>query len=308
MAIPGYPQIMVHPQHRPAKIHTGDARQQQPNSPERFPSVEVYTPDQEERERARGYVRFGEQMTNIPVFNEFPKIMRHPGHVDAVKPTQGARMENGAMITYPIPGTQEVLPDVTVANAGEQEFWERKGYRTSNSGDRQAFELAIAAPGEPGTEYPKWVEDENGNRVLMQDPDLPEDLSFYYPKWVHFEGGESVLAQDPAHEERVLKDREAKRVAAEKQPASPYIPLPEPQPVTTSADFEEFMQWKAWKAEREATAAAQSVQEEPATPSVDTLEAERQELFNRATEAGIEVDKRWGARRLREALARQHAA
>lgn len=285
---PGFPQVMTHPQHRAAVVANIDSNPNAPGyglpgSPERFPPIEVHNEDQEAATRARGYLRYGEQMPALAQFSEYPKIMSHPDHVDAVPLTKASRIENGSLITFDIPGKPAIMPDVTVQNADQEAEWEGKGYSAPKS-DPLAFEKAQVAPGKPGSEWPKWVDG-----VLAQDPDMPADLSAQYPKWLHFEGGDSQLANDPAHEARILQARGSDKYEPVKQPDKPYVPPAAAAPVIDE-DYRAFLEWKAAKAAAEAA------------PAVSDDDADRTTLIALAAENGIDIDKRWKTARLREVV------
>jgi len=263
---PGYPKLMVHPSHVPAKINEGDL----PTEPERFPPIEVHSDAQEKQQRARGYLRYGESMSKVADFSEYPKLLRHPDHVDAIPPSSGAQMVDGRMMIYPIPGVPEKLPDVMVHNEDEEDVWVTKGYAAPVS-DPIAFERATLAPGKAGDEWPKWIDG-----VLTQDPDAPIPETNQYPKWLHFAGGDSVLVSDRAHEDRVLQSRGASRNEPVKQAEKPYVPASDPE-------YDEFLAWKASK-------------EKASDPDED----ERQALIALAEEGGIEIDKRWNTAKIRQ--------
>jgi hypothetical protein len=283
----GYPQHMVHPQHRPAVLADFDSSAGVPGSPERFPPIEVHSKDQEEAQRARGYLRYGEGVEKAIEFSQYPKCLVHPAHVDAVPASQGATMENGRLVSFPIQGVPEKYPPVFVNNAAQEKEWLAKGYGEGGHADEFAFEKAVLSPGTPGDEWPKYVDG-----VLTQDPDAPEDTANEYPKWLHFEGGESLLVNDAAHENSVRASRKMDPLPV-KQPAKPYLPQQD-------SDYEQFL---AWKASRDAAA------KETLATMADTVDDdERQTLVALAEETGIKIDKRWGIERLREAVMGKEAA
>jgi hypothetical protein len=287
MDSPGFPQLMVHPHHVAATI--SGPENPIPGKPEMFPPIEVHSPDQEERERARGYLRYGEQMEKIVEYSVFPKALVHPGHIDAMPPSQGATLDNGRLVTSLIPGTPEKYPDVFVKNEAEEAEWRAKGYTEAGTSDEYAFEKALLSPGQPGSEYPKWVDG-----VLVQDPDLPEDLTRDYPKWLHFSNGDSLIAKDPRDEERILRSRGE---------AVPVKPEPKPY-VATPPEDAEMAEFRAWKA------AKQADEERAAFMATDQAEAEEREaLYALAEEGGIKIDRRWRLDRLRETvMGREDAA
>jgi hypothetical protein len=296
---PGFPIVMMHPQHRDAVIRTIDSDPSSPDyglpgAPERFPPIEVHSADQEAAVRARGYLRHGEAMPKVAEFSEYPKMMRHPQHVDAVPPSQGAQMVDGRLTTFPIPGVPEILPDVVVHNVVEQEEWEAKGYEAAGVEDPLAFERATVSPGKPGEEWPKWVDG-----VLEKDPDAPPDMTGQYPKWLHFDGGDSVLVQDEAAEARIRAIRGDKEPKPERQPDPPYVPL-----AKRDDEYEEFLAWRAARAAKEPLATVLI----PPPPRISPEDEERATLITLAEETGVEIDKRWGLKRLREAVLGERAA
>ena len=310
---PGFPQLMTHPQHKPAVIADFSSADALPGSPERFPPIEVHSDDQEQEVRARGYLRYGEAMPKVVEFNEYPKIMSHPDHVDGRPATKASQMgDNGQLIIVDVPAVPEKLPNVTVRNADEEAEWEAKGYGAAGHFDAIAFERATLAPGKPGSEWPKWVDG-----VLTQDPDAPKDLSKDYPKWLHFDDAKSVMVNDPAHEARVLADR-GETPAAEPTAAKAYVQPPVAAP--RDAEYEEFLAWKQARAaggggilptatppaDIQDTAGEQRLT--TGTTPNDSEQRERDTLMALASERGIDVDGRWGVRRLREALAEAEAA
>ncbi len=286
---------MIHPQHKPAEVRDISSDPNSggyglPGAPERFPPIEVHSAEQEEETRARGYLRYGETVAKVMEFNEYPKMMRHPDHAEAVPATQGAQMVDGKLTSYPIAGTPEKWPDAIARSADEEAEWVAKGYASPGKDDPVAFERATLSPGKPGDEWPKWIDG-----VLAQDPEAPVDLSSQYPKWLHFKDGDSVLVNDPAHERRVLADRGESE--PEKQPDKPYVPLPEAATSTPDPDYAEFLAWKAAKAAEPLATIADATEDE-----------ERAALMALAEETGVTVDKRWGLRRLREAVMGAEAA
>lgn len=291
---PGFPQMMVHPQHRAAVLADFSSGDGLPGAPERYPPIEVHDENQEAATRARGYLRYGEQMPKLAEYNEFPKVMSHPEHVDPVAPTKGARPDgNGGMVIFDIPGTPERMPNVTVRNEDEEAEWQAKGYAAAGHSDGYAFERAHVSAGDPGSEWPKWVDG-----VLMQDPDAPVDLTKDYPKWLHFEEGASVLVNDPSHEARVLLSRGSEKHEPIKQPEAPkpYVPLV-PTPRSDDPDYVEFLAWKEARAKAHADPAPDPAEDE-----------DRATLIALAEETGIKVDKRWRLSRLREAVLGADAA
>lgn len=299
----GFPQVMVHPHHRPAVLsnvsaNPGDPKYGLPGAPERFPPIEVHNDDQEQSLRAKGYLRYGEAMPKRAEFSEYPKALHHPDHIPAVPPSKSAKFDTqtGQMVPYDVPGKPAVMPDVIVHDEDEEATWEAKGYFAPGHSDEHAFDKATAAPGKVGTEWPKWVDG-----ILMQDPDVPTFSATEYPKWLHFkDGSPAVLVNDPAHEAKVLAARGSQLVQAAEDhlvEPKPYVPLASAPP--HNAEYDEFL---AWKAARDAQAA------ETAPAHTDAEADERATLIALAEETGVEIDRRWGLKRLREAVMGAEAA
>lgn len=183
---PGFPKPMHHPDYVAAEIMDSGGRSGQRvavGAPARFPPVSVETPDQEEEYRARGYVCRGEgRPASVVGFHEYPVMLAHPDHVDAVQEQKVPRKEeNGGIVFDTIPGSPEKYPPRPAANPQEEAALIKQGYARPGISDPRAMETARAAPYVPGREhkeYPRW---ENG--ALLQDPKAVP-ASNEYPKWV----------------------------------------------------------------------------------------------------------------------------
>jgi hypothetical protein len=127
-------------------------------------------------------------------YNEYPLMMCHPDHVDAVPDEKVPHRdsETGPVTIVTVKGAPEVLPHVTVHNAAEEAKAHAKGYRRPGTADAEAVAASIANPHVPGRvaqEYPKYVptgeHDADGKPIMkvIQDPNaVVEDRSF--PKWL----------------------------------------------------------------------------------------------------------------------------
>lgn len=303
MAAPqSFPVVMTHPQYKPAETWVSDADDvdsNKHNSPARYPPVTVNTEDQEAMYRARGYLRYGESMPKAVEYSEFPLMMWHPNHVEAIPPSMGARMENGQMIQFTIAGTPEKLPPMVARDEADEERWQAKGYERAGKTDELAFEKATVSPGEPGDEWPKWVEQEDGSMVLMGDPDTPADDPSEFPKWINFSDGGAELANDAAHEKRILaargssKHEPVKKVAESQKAAATAI---------DAVEWEEFKAFQAWKAAQAAGATQMVAAAVEAAPAVEVEASDVDDLRKQAAELGIDVDKRWGSKTLQREI------
>lgn len=295
----GFPVVMTHPQYKAAETWVSGAGDGNFNSsPARFPPVTVNDENQEAMYRARGYLRYGEAMPKVAEYSEYPLMMSHPDHADAVPVTMGARMENGQMIQFTIAGTAEKLAPVTVTNADQEEHWRVKGYARAGHTDEHAFEKATVSPGEPGDEWPQWVEQEDGTTILMQDPDSPVDDPDEYPKCLNFADGTYQIAKDRVDEANILKARGSSK-------SEPVKKAPEPATIAapfSAVEWQEFKEFQAWKA-------AQAVGKSEMRADTSPLDVAHNEggrydapvpaesidaLRVQAAELGINVDKRWG--------------
>src|SRR5258707_11115943 len=123
MPIPGYPKQMRHPSYQSATL----GLKYQEGTPDRFPPVTVHSPDQEEKERSRGYLAPGETMKTQTLHVEYPKMMRHPEHVDATPPAIDARRDGDKVVTFSIPGVPEKFPDRIANTSAEEREWRGEG-------------------------------------------------------------------------------------------------------------------------------------------------------------------------------------
>lgn len=205
-----YPKTMVHPHaqkgtSRPipgtGKIVGGrEVNPDYQGTPDRLAPLYVENAEQEEAARARGYLASGEAPAPSVEYAEYPLMMRHPEHVDAVPDEMAAEKDDkGQVRTFVIKGTPARMPDVQVSTADDEAAWGKKGYRRMGVADPVAVEQARCSPHVPGrvtNEYPKMVDG-----VLVQDPSLSASGPVEFPKWLRHptEGGiEPVLVNDLA--------------------------------------------------------------------------------------------------------------
>lgn len=192
---PGYPITLVHPQHRPATIATGNML----SSPEQFPNVTVNGTQHEAEYRAKGYLRFGEPQAIMKDHHEYPKMMRHAEYVAEVPARIEAKIEDGRITgTFVVPAKPAKFPDVTVNNEKEEEVWSEKGYKPAGEYKRDALEAVLNGTIDEEEynpdEYPKWEKDSEGKpKLIARDPNKP-DLTPTpdYPRWE-----DGVLVHDP---------------------------------------------------------------------------------------------------------------
>jgi hypothetical protein len=69
---------------------------------------------------------------------EFPKMLRHPEHRDAVPATQEAVVQNGGVKWIPVPAVPAYLPDVLVDTPEAERAWRDKGYGPAGHWDEEA--------------------------------------------------------------------------------------------------------------------------------------------------------------------------
>ena len=202
-------------------------------------------------------------------FERYPMWMKHPNHRPAVISDDYAEGHNrGAQFKHHAkPGTPEQFPAVMVNNPDQEGYYAARGY-VAQGGDKKAFDRSQIAPIPKGyrhREYPRIV-----NGLVEQDPNAPEPETNEYPKWVTPEGHKPVIVKSRAHEDEVMRGTTKK----------------EPVKRETSA------------VEADCLAAIMA-----AAGNIDTAPYARAELCARAAELGLSIDKRWGEKKLREAIA-----
>jgi hypothetical protein len=188
-----FPKAMVHPAHskgiqgRPATMNkeTGqfnaDAIQ---GTPCRFPPIQAATKEEEDFYRAKGYLVDGEKAAAVVGYTEYPKMLVHPEHVDAVPDQLHAHKEtsDGPTVMTVVKGVPEKFPHAIVNSREEETAWNIKGYEMPRLPDPQAVERSRANPYDPDrkiSDYPKMV-----NGVLIQDPKINTSGIQEFPKWI----------------------------------------------------------------------------------------------------------------------------
>lgn len=172
-----------------------------------FPPVTVNNPDQEGFYRAKGYLAHGEKPPVSAEYREYPLMLSHPEHVDAV-PEQRIMFKgaDGKPVEQIVPGTPERFPHAIVKSKADEQSWLAKGYRRLGKPDPDAAERAQASPFNPDfvpQEFPKMVDGkivDPFNEVKFQE----------YPKWVG-----NVIVHN-ADEERVARETQPDLVKPEK--------------------------------------------------------------------------------------------
>src|SRR6185437_940174 len=201
-------------------------------------------------------------------FERYPMWMKHPNHRPAVISDDYAEGHNrGAQFKHHAkPGTPEQFPAVMVNNPDQEGYYAARGY-VAQGGDKKAFDRSQIAPIPKGyrhNEYPRIV-----NGLVEQDPNAPEPETNEYPKYVRPEGKEPVIVKSRKEEDEVMRGTTKK----------------EPVKRETSA------------VEADCLAAIMAAAGDTgATPDA------RAELCKRAVAMGLTIDKRWGEKKLRQAV------
>lgn len=165
--------------------------------PCRYPPVTVVDEDEEGRYRAAGYMGQGEHAT-LAKYSEFPKMLVHPGHVDAVPDAIDMKKDDdGNLVRLVIPGKPEKHPHVFVKDADEQAKWEAKGYELPGKMDPVHAVDAMVDHIE-GYDPQQWPKMEGGRIV---DPYARQGGPEEYPKWVN-----GQVVNNAAEEDALLAD------------------------------------------------------------------------------------------------------
>lgn len=186
----GYPKWMNHPHYRKGTATlvegtdpvSGRKFKDYKGTSDRLPPLFVENADQEEHARMRGYLDPGEAPPAIAHGAEYPLMMVHPDHVDAIPDEKVPHSVDGGPVTIVvIPGKPEKYPHVTVQDADQEAAWRAKGYDRPGVCDPAAVQTARANPhgiGNKGGEWPKII-----NGVLTQDPNA-KPVENQYPMWI----------------------------------------------------------------------------------------------------------------------------
>jgi|SRR6202021_1892353 len=184
------PKTMHHPQYRksvPQAIESVDASSGRPfkdyvGTPELFPPVTVETADQEALYRSKGYFMPSESPPPPPEWSEYPVMLVHPDHVDAVPDETVPIKTDQGIVFNKIPGRPEKFPPRAANNPTEEKALEQNGYKRAGVADPDAVRTAHAAPFDPSAvtqEFPKWV-----NGTLIDPGAASRNGVQEYPKWV----------------------------------------------------------------------------------------------------------------------------
>ena len=172
-----------------------------------FPPITVNNPDQEAFYRAKGYLAHGEKPPISAEYREYPLMLSHPDHADAI-PEQRMMFKglDGKPVEQITPGSPEKFPHAIVNSKAEEAPWLARGYRRIGKSDADAVERAVASPFNPDftpQEFPKMVDGkivDPFNEVKFQE----------YPKWVG-----NVIVHN-ADEERAARKAQPDVVKPEK--------------------------------------------------------------------------------------------
>lgn len=170
MAKEEFPKTLHHPHFRKGKITelkgkdavSGKAFTDYQGEPDLFPDVVVNNPDQEAFYRAKGYLPHGEVPPAPIAYCEYPVMLSHPDHVDAVPDDFDIKKgPSGEVISTRIPGSPEKFPPVMAKDSADEDKWVKAGYKRIGNIDAAASERAKASPYDPDykvSEYPKIVD------------------------------------------------------------------------------------------------------------------------------------------------------
>lgn len=305
-----FPKSMVHPafskgvQGKPATMNrdTGQFNNDGiTGTPCRFPPVQALNQQEEDFYRAKGYLVEGERPAAVVGYNEYPKMLVHPEHVDEI-PSQihGYReREDGPLMTKVIPGVPEKFPHVFVKNRDEESEWNLKGYQMPRLPDPKAVERSRANPNpdREAIEYPRW---ENG--VLVQDPTVNTSGIQEYPKWIGDKLVSSVEEEIALLGNHHLTDSQVESMILERRFASEQDDDAEVERIEAilrdqGIEVKDKPHGTVWK----------RVPVEPATHEDeekpdDGGAVNRDDLIEQAQKRGIKIDKRWSNEKIMEAL------
>lgn len=205
------PRTMHHPQFRKGKITEIKGLDKDSGRPftdyqgeaDTFPDVTVKDATTEAYYRSRGYLMPGEVPPPPAEYSEYPVMMIHPDHVDAVLDSFTIeKAENGEIIRHRIPGTPEKFPHRVAHSAAEEKKYAADGYARPGQSDPDAMRSAKASPYKGKRkvqEYPKMVD----GKVVATD--RPVEDPNEYPKWV----GDKIVKSRAEEEALTGKKAEA---------------------------------------------------------------------------------------------------
>lgn len=185
------PKTLHHPHFRKGKIQeikgqdpvSGRAFTDYQGESDQFPPITVKDQHGEAYYRSRGYLAHDEAPAPPAEYAEYPVMLAHPDHVEAIADDFTIeKASNGEVTRHRIPGSPEKFPPM-VANSQEDEAaLGKKGYHRAGKDDPDAIRTAKAVPYKPGQkaeEYPKMVAGE-----IVEDPATQIGGPQQYPKWV----------------------------------------------------------------------------------------------------------------------------
>lgn len=187
---PYEPKLMKHPHARKGEIHeikgkdaiSGREFTDYQGDPDVFPDVTVKDPTTEAYYRSRGYLIPGEVPPPPAEYSEYPVMLVHPNHVDAVADDFTIeKAENGEIVRHRIPGSPEKFPPKAANSKSEEKKLGQEGYKRAGQDNPDAIRTAKANPHRPGRkteEFPKIVD----GRVY--DPHADHGGPSEYPKWI----------------------------------------------------------------------------------------------------------------------------
>ena len=150
--------------------------------PDVFPDVTVKDPQTEAYYRSRGYIVPGEVPPPPAEYAEYPVMLVHPDHVDAIPDDWHIEKgDSGEIIRHKILGKPEVLQPMQANSEAEEETLGKRGYKRAGHDDPEAIRRSNASPyvaGRQTQEFPKLV---NG---VIEDPNAQQGGPIQYPKWI----------------------------------------------------------------------------------------------------------------------------
>ena len=199
-----YPLDMQHPGYRPAQISYAHGQGQ----PALYPPVTVYSKDQEDQYRAKGYLAPGERQKPMVKFEQYPMMMVHPDAVAEVPAQVTAQMVDGRLVQHTMPAVPGRFPPVTAMDESDKRMYESQGYRAPKA-NPAAFVAMKSSPkasnGYKPSDYPMWV---NGQIVNSREEHValiggtPEEAA-EVEALETAPGGSAALAQALAEIERL---------------------------------------------------------------------------------------------------------
>lgn len=183
--------VMKHPHARKGKITqikgidgvSGRPFTDSQGEPDVFPDVTVKDPQTEAYYRSRGYIVPGEVPPPPAEYAEYPVMLAHPDHVDAIPDDWHIEKgDSGEIIRHKILGKPEVLPPRQANTKAEEIALGKQGYKRAGVDDPEAIRRSTASPyvaGRETQEFPKMKAD-----GAIEDPNAQQGGPIQYPKWI----------------------------------------------------------------------------------------------------------------------------